>query len=189
MSSILRKNFTKHTSVTEFVEIQSATYDDNIVGENLLFPFTYSNGVLDIALIDNFEARMITLSGRDPSTDPMYKVKLLGGTGVVTTIGNNFKNYIRAWKTEDISLTDIVVDSPITVFKPATVTRVQMVGIINDGGPYEESSVPPSYNYTIGSPANNYRSVWVFDTPLTISYKNEGDQDRYITFFSRLYED
>jgi hypothetical protein len=174
--------------VTEFVEIQSPCYNDNSIGKVILFPFTYSNGVLDIALIDNFQARMITLSGRSPDNQPDYLVKLLGGTGVVTSIGDNFKNYIRSWKTEDISLTDIVVDSPITVFKPATVTRVQMCGISTNDA-YEESSVPPSNNYTIGSPANNYRSVWVFDTPLTISYKNAGNQDRYITLYSKFDED
>lgn len=196
MSSILRKNFSKYTSVTDLVEIQSASYYDSVADETFLFPFTYSNGVLDIALIDNFEADMIDSSGNSPGeSEPSYKVRLLGGTGVVTSVGTNFQNYIYSWRSRYYNASGFVVDldvntsSPIRVFRPATVTRVQMVGVTQTDA-YEVSSTPPSgSNYTIGSPANNYRSVWVFESPLTVIYKDSSNVDQYITLHSKFDED
>jgi hypothetical protein len=183
MSSILRRNFSTHTTLTKFVGIETPSFD-NGSGVDLPFPFTFSNGVLDIALVDNFEAEMITTTGQAPGEESDYMASILGRTGIVTSVGTNFQNYIYAWQNGNIN-----TSAPIRVFKPATAIQVQLVGL-HPNNVYNISSTPPSGdNYTIGSPANNYRSAWIFKEPLTVIYKDASDVDQYITFRSKFHED
>ena len=184
MTSILRRNFNKFNTLTKFVGIETPSYCDDDCDVDLPIPFTFSNGVLDIALIDNFEARMINNTGQNPNNDIDYMASPLGRTGVVTSVGTNFQNYIYAWQNDSIN-----TSVPIRVFRPATVTQVQLVEIDPDEV-WGISSTPPSGdNYTIGSPANNYRSVWVFQEPLTVIYKDNSNVDQYITLYSKFHED
>jgi len=68
---------TKYVAVTpqtdfSFFTIETPSYRTGISGlsgEEIPFPFSYNNGVLDIDLIDDFESKMITTTGEEPENE------------------------------------------------------------------------------------------------------------------------
>lgn len=180
MTSVLRSFATPPPVPIKFNRIQSACYSDSSLGYITLFPFTYANGILDIAYIDSFQADMVTTPGEEPLTDPDVAIQVLGGPELVRQLGPNFVAYIRAWRAPDAG-------TPVEIFINGTVLKVQAVrnSFIGDDS-YEVSTVPPSSdNYTAGGPVNFYRANWIFKAPLTIT-TIEGGVKQYITFASRL---
>lgn len=168
---------------TKFHRIESPCYFSVTLNTTTLFPFTYSNGTLDIAYIDDFEAEMVTSTGNAPSDAFSGRVQLGGGLGLVQRLGPNFEAYIRAWRTTD-SGTPININIHGTVQK---VNEVQSEYLGNNT--YQVATAPPtSDNYTSGAPVNNYRSTWVFKTPLTFTTVESG-VTQYITFASRIDDD
>jgi len=171
---------------TKFHRIESPCYPiDREVEDtpNRLFPFTYSNGTLDIAFIDEFEAQMVTDTENEPEDDFSGRVQLAGGLGLVQRLGPNFEAYIRAWRTTDAG-------TPINIYVHGTVQKVNEAPqeyLGNDS--YQVSTAPPtSDNYTVGAPVNNYRSTWVFKSPLTFTTVESG-VTQYITFATRIDDD
>ncbi len=184
MSSILRSTAQILRQPNKFHRLESPCYYDNSLGYTTLFPFIYSNGVLDIQYIDDFEADMVTSTGNSPSTDPDVSVKLMGGEHLVQALGPNFLSYIRAWRT------GIDPGTPINIYINGSVQRAQMTtdNFLGDLS-YEVSTTPPtSDNYNIGSFTNTYRSTYIFVKPLTITTVESG-VTQYITFATRFDED
>lgn len=186
MSSFLRSVAQKQEPVIKFNKVESPVYDDGD-GDDLLFPFVYSNGVLDITYEgNNFEAEMVNNTGRAPDNDdPDRFVRILSGPRLVTSLGENFKAYIRAWRNGNID-----ANSPIEVYIPSQVIRVQQADREHfdegDMDIYEISDIPPKgENYVDGSASNSYLSTYVFKTPLTFTVM-EGGIKRYITFNTRF---
>ena len=187
MTSNLRFYSVKKELPTKPVTLTSAYY----VGADEqyhLFPFTYSNGTLDIALIDNFQQAYIDTSGEKPnstSCDPAHHYMLLGGTGVVTKLGPTFIRYIRAaWELDSTS--------PVSIYQPCAVTKVQEMEEPDDGSSFVQSgfyetTVPPSSDGYI-VPTFDFRTSWIFKTPLTISVV-KGGVTTYITFATIIGHD
>ena len=182
MSSLVRSYASPVRTVTDFHRVESPSYLTE--GPNLLFPFTYNNGTLDIEFIDDFEAQMVTSTGNEPLTDPDVSIRIIGsGSRLVQTIGDNFKAYIRAWRT------GIDSESPISVYIPGIVTKVQWQNEDNMGdGSFEVSTNPPSGDTYTQQDANGYKTTYIFKRPLTITTVESGIT-QYITFSSRLDED
>jgi hypothetical protein len=185
MSSITRGFAQKKTALTRFIKPESPAYDD---GTNIrLFPFTYSNGVLDISYSGNaFESIMVDTTGVAPDAETDTAVRMLSGPYLVNTLGENFKSYIRAWRTATID-----AGSPINIYIAPQVMRVQEVDInnisANSSSSYIVSTAPPSGDgYVAGDSTNNFYATYVFKTPLTITTV-EGGVTTYITF--RTYMD
>jgi hypothetical protein len=189
MSSILRRTANTKSALTKFTLVDGPSYNDSGLGINILFPFTYSNGVLDINInpaANSFEADMITITGNAPDEDNELLVKQMGGIGLVRALGPNFVAYIRAWRNATID-----AGSPVSVYIPGVVTKVQQApsSAMADGGVYEVSTdAPPSDEYITGTPANNYLTSWVFKKPLTITTV-EGGVLTYITLRTAFDED
>lgn len=189
MSSILRRTATTKSSLTKYTLVDGPCYFDSGLGDNVLFPFTYSNGVLDLNInpaANTFEADMITTTGNAPSDDNDLCIKQMGGTGLVRALGPNFVAYIRAWRTATID-----AGSPVSVYIPGVVTKVQQapVSAMNDAGIFEVSTVAPaSDEYIAGDAVNNYFTSWVFKKPLTITII-EGGVTTYITLRTAFDED
>lgn len=180
MASIQRSFYSRKQGITHFLKPESPCYDD---GTNIrLFPFTLVNGVLDITYQGNtFKAEMVDISGIDPVSETDTSVSIFGSPQIVTSLGNNFKDYIRSWRTATID-----VDSPINIYVAPQVIRVQEADInnldANSGNAYVISTVPPSGDgYISGSVANDYRTTYVFKTPLTFTIVESG-VTTYITF-------
>jgi hypothetical protein len=182
MTSVLRRIATPIRTTTEFHRLETPCFYDG--SKDVPFPFTYSNGVLDIADRNNFNANMISSTGNSPNTDPDVSVRLLGGSHVVEDLGDNFKAYIRAWRTGSID-----ANSSIDVYVNGIVQRMQWVDETNMGdNSYEISSTPPSGDAYIQGSYPDYNSTWFFSKPLTVRIY-ESTAPVYITFTTRFDED
>jgi hypothetical protein len=137
---------------------------------------------LDISYAGNtFEADMVTTTGQAPDSETDIAIQILSGPRLVTSLGNNFKAYIRAWRDGTID-----PNSPINIYTNPQVIRVQEAQEANinanSGNSYKISSQPPaSDTYPTGEVANDYQTKYVFKTPLTFTIIESG-VTQYITF-------
>jgi len=180
MTSTLRAYAQIKEGLTKFLKPESPSYDN---GTNVvLFPFTYNNGVLDITYDgNNFESQMVDISENAPRSETDTIVRILGGPRLVNSLGENFKEYIRAWRAATID-----AGSPINIYIAPQVLRVQQADISNITANSNESFVvgtspPVSDDYIAGSTATQYDTTYVFKTPLTFTIV-EGGVTTYITF-------
>ncbi len=178
MTSIARTYASRKEDLTEFLRVSTPCYYNG--SYNLLFPFTYSNNVLDITYEgNNFKEQMVDNTGNAPNRDANTAISILGGTYLITSLGEKFKEYIRAWRT------DIDAGSPINVVIAAQMYRVQEADILNVNGNANSynvnTSLPSSDNYVAGSVENKYQTTLVFKTPLTFTTVELGET-KYITF-------
>ncbi len=186
MSSIVRQYAQIKSALTKFTLVDGPSYISSLLGHDMLFPFTWSNGILEINLIDDFQAQMIDISGNAPTDECDYAVRQMGGPRVVRAIGDNFKNYIRAWRYDTID-----AGSPIDVYIQGVVVKVQLADVnhMTDAGVAEVSTqAPTSDNFTVGESSNNFRTTYCFKQPLTLRIKESGI-DTYITFRTAFDED
>ena len=184
----MRVRATKKEGLTRFVKPDGPTYYNG--DDNLLFPFTCVNQTLDITYSgNNFKEQMVDSTNQSPDsgeTDTM--VSIMGGPRLVTALGENFKAYIRSWRSGTID-----AGSPIEVYVPAQVLRVQEASIGNLSADSDDvylvrTTAPTSDNYIAGSTQNNYQTTYVFKTPLTFTIV-EGGATKYITFRSGLEQE
>jgi hypothetical protein len=185
MSSVNKAYANTANALTNFVPIKSMTYHNNTVNHTLLLPFIYANGVLDMATVDGFTPS----SGLGNVNGYSWRlVRPIGGFGVVNKLGADFLTWFENW-------TDVDSGSE-TIFVAPVMTKVgQSVpngdSILNSqyavsggqrGNIYES---PSSDQYVTGYGGNNWDTVWVFKTPLTIQYTYGGDT-LYATFYSQF---
>jgi hypothetical protein len=187
MASTYREYAQRKEGLTRFLKPESPCYDDSgLGGRTVLFPFSYSNGKLDISYSGNtFEADMVITTGIAPSAETDTAVRILSGPYLVTSLGDNFKEYIRSWRSGAID-----PGSPINIYINPQVIRVQEAQYsnvdANSGNSYKISTTPPaSDTYPTGSVQNTYQAKYVFKTPLTFTIV-EGGITQYITFRSIL---
>jgi hypothetical protein len=164
------------TGVSNISYISGPTY----VGPNsinLLFPFSLSNGVLNLNLVNNF-----TLNTGVPQKMGAT-VRLSGTSRNATSIGSNLRTYIknRTWGTNTIPDA-----SSIVVHTPASMTMVQQldetfIGQM-DGSPFSVTNGPPPSNFALQFPG--FGITYVFLTPLVLKARNASGQNFYITLFS-----
>ena len=182
MTSCIRSVAATKEGLTRFVKPESPCYYSAAIDDEILFPFKYSNGVLDINYDGNdFKATMVDSTNQSPNSETGPAYRIIGGPRLVTSLGPNFKAYIRAWRDGSID-----AGSPIEVYIPSQVIRVQQSDYrnvsANSGDSYLISDVPPdSDNYIAGNTTNMYNTTYAFKTPLTFTIL-EGGVKRYITF-------
>jgi hypothetical protein len=183
MTSAVRSIAEVTEGLTRFQKPLTPCYDD---GNNTrLFPFTCRNGVLDITYEGNtFKSQMVDISGNSPSGEARTSIRIMGSSYLAHTLGNNFKEYIRAWRTETID-----AGSPIELYMPSQLLRVQEADVNNVNSidnSYQISTVAPSgENYVDGNESNGYRTTYIFKTPLTFTIV-EGGIKQYITFRTNM---
>jgi hypothetical protein len=186
MSSVIRSLAEVKEALTKFVKPETPAYYDDDADIDVLFPFSYSNQVLDITYAGNtFKTRMIDTTNRSPGSEPDTIIRILSGPYLVKSLGPNFKAYIRAWRANTID-----AGSPIEIYVAPQVLRVQEADYENitssSGDSWEIStSAPASENYIIGDATNNYRTTYVFKSPLTFTLVESGII-KYITFKTAL---
>ena len=182
MTSVIRTVAVKKEGLTRFLKAESPCYDDTTLNRTVLFPFSYFNGTLDISYEGNdFKADMVDVPNQAPLGETDDAIQMMSGPYLVTSLGNNFKQYIRAWR-------DGTIDpgSPIDIYIAPQILRVQQADEnnvdANSGNSYKVSTEPPaSDNYVAGSTLTNYDTTYVFKTPLTFTIL-EGGIVQYITF-------
>lgn len=180
MSSIGSSFVKRQEELSRFIKLESPCYDDSNI--NRLFPFIFINGMLDITYEGNsFKATMVDITGVSPNNQTDTMIYIMGGPRLVTSIGQNFKAYIRAWLTGTID-----EGSPIGLYQPCQIIRVQEADLNNitaiGSETYLISEIPPvSDFFTAGVPSNNYYTTFVFKTPLTVTFVEDGIT-KYLTF-------
>jgi len=184
----------------------------NFLFQNLI-PFLYENGKLDI----DFDAPISCLNGNCTFPDTMMatvvdqsrphfptyfnyplssQVRLLGGTNLVTDIGNNFRQYVSTLYSSVYSSTV----TSISVYSPGIVTKVQTLDIttlgtwlsiinpgIAEGSTYAsgDSINPPVGDY-VSQSGIGYGITYVFTQPLTIAVAMDGQPMHYFTLKSQI---
>lgn len=153
------------------------TYDAEAGGgvRNVLFPFTYANGALDLP-----SSFLGTITSTLPGNGGV-QVRRLGGSNLVQTVGNNLKSYIRTVGT-NWGQGAIGGSVAITVAQPGVVTLVQQLGLQNlpaeiDTASYKVSTSAPTTNFV------QYSSSWLFDKPLVVKVNTA--TPFYITFYTQ----
>ena len=187
MTSVLRSEQAAAKPFTKFVPIKSMVYRDSVTNRVVLIPFSYKNGVLDIAIQDGSQDLIDNGDYENTNGHNNRMVKLMGGEGRVTSLGANFVTWLA-------NVIDNETGDPATelTLKVAPVmTRVQQTvqGVhnyyyndtstyppLNSQYSYRESTEPPeSDQYIIaGDEGNKFNSAWVFKTPITVKYKSGG---------------
>jgi hypothetical protein len=181
---MLRGYATRKEGLTTFIKPDSAYYHDTDLNLTFLFPFTYSDGLLDISYDGNrFKEEMVDTLNQSPNEfedeedEIRYEIstaiRMAGGPQLVSSLGENFKAYIRAWRDGTID-----AGSPISIYIAPQVIRVQEADlnyIDASSDEYLISSQPPSGNaYVTGNTVNRYRTTYVFKTPMTITIVESG---------------
>lgn len=184
MTSMLRQFAQTKQALTLFVKPETPAYSQS--GRETLFPFSYSNGVLDISYSGNtFKTTMVDVTGQAPGDETDTTIRITSGPFLVNSLGPNFKDYIRAWRSATID-----ANSPITINIAPQVLRVQEGAFANVDSSSASSfkisdEAPASDDYITGSIANNYEAKYIFKTPLTFTTV-EGGVIKYITFRTQL---
>jgi hypothetical protein len=186
MTSVTRTIAVKKEGLTLFVKPDSPAYDNG--PRDVLFPFSYSNQVLDITYEgNNFESLMVDTTGRAPTSEADTAIRILSGPYLATSLGENFKAYIRSWRSSTID-----AGSPIEINIAPQLLRVQEasydnIDVTSDGDSSWKisTSVPASENYITGDATNNFKTTYIFKTPLTFTIIESGIK-KYITFKTAL---
>jgi hypothetical protein len=189
MSSILRRTVEKYKSSTKVMPVHSACYSDTSTGQDLLFPFIIKqSGELDLRYTNSFESDMIDTTGQAPDDggdDPSKHVIILGNERLVRSLGDNFKAYIRAWRTSTID-----PGSDITLWSPGCIMINVRSTHVNHSSSFQVDTTPPDRQYFNNSATlnNNMLSTWIFKSPLVIKIVESG-VDKYITFATTFEDD
>jgi hypothetical protein len=180
MSSAVRSPALRQEGLVRFVKVESPSYNNGY--NTVLFPFTYSNQVLDITYAgNNFKSVMVDEINESPSGEASLSISMLGGLNLATSLGPNFKAYIRSWRSGTID-----AGSPIEVVVAPQMIRAQEASFGNISSSSGNSwkitiSQPTGDNYITGDSNNKYRTTYIFKTPLTFSIVESGEK-KYITF-------
>lgn len=144
---------------------------------NLLFPFSLSNGILEVNLINNF-----TLATGLPQ-NMGATVNLSGTSRTANQIGPNFRAYIknRTWNGRTISDA-----SSISVHIPAPMTLVQQLNETFIGHmsavPFTVTSGPPPSNFALQF--QGFGVTYAFLKPLVLRARDSTGSTFYITLGS-----
>jgi hypothetical protein len=189
MTSVIRSFPPRNQGLTRFLKPESPCYQDSGLPllpdeeyQTVLFPFSYYNGTLDISYSGNtFESDMVASPGNNPLDESDLAVQLMSGPRLVTSLGDNFKAYIRSWRNATID-----AGSPINIYINPQVVKVQEVQRANITASGSDSyristESPASDTYPTGAISNNYQTKYVFKTPLTFTILESGVLT-YITF-------
>ena len=181
------------SQTTKFQKVTTPCYYDNTAGTTVPIPFSYHSNTLDINIQDNVQSDLID-DGDSPNYDTEYQCKSTGGTGLVLSIGSSMRTWLENWLSnafEGATITNVAVHTP------AQVTRAQFFLENNtysgtfleadvDDSTYAITENPPSgTEYVTGDEQNNYGSVWIFKTPLSIGFKAGGTQ-YYVSLFTNF---
>lgn len=189
MTSLIRQ-YGPAKPYTKFVNIFSPGFDDSSNnGTSRLIPFTCYDGVIDINVSDSAVQNYIdNASGWNDYIGK--KVKLMGGESLGQSLGSNMETWIRNL-ISNYFYGESTYTGPIKIKVQPVMTKVQATQGTWFVTPLPRSPVvqetyvnPATDNYIIsGTEANNYYTSWVFKTPLTVQFDDNGTPC-YITMYT-----
>jgi hypothetical protein len=187
MSSALRSVAIPKTTPTNVTTPNTLCYYDNIINDFLPIPFTVSSGVLDIAVQDNISADLLSTDSwtNDFTSQGAFQASIMGGLSPVSSLGANMLTFLKNFINSDYDSVTNDLTTNIAIYNAPTMTKIRVNNIENERT-YEFSNSAPvktTPDPVSGDSTNNYRVVWIFKSPLVISFKYDGDV-KYLTFTS-----
>lgn len=166
-------------------------FDNGNNDEYLPIPFTVNNGVLDINIQNNVTADLLTPATFTSDFDNQNcQATIMGGLSPVSSLGPNMltflKNFIAHYEE---SATNYELVTNVEIYNAPTMTKIRYINTIDGDDTYVFSTVAPvktTPNPILGGPSDNYCVVWIFKSPLVVSYKYEDSATRYLTFVSAM---
>lgn len=167
------------TPAPDVVFVSGPTYNNGT--RDLLIPFTYANGKLDIASNAAYPSGTVGQSIGNAGAS----VRLLGGNSQVTTIGTNLKNllYSRTWDSPTGTQT-ITSNANIRVASPGFVTRVQQLSSTYLAPTWNEKSYKAVAGAWNGANFIGESTVYMFNKPLVLQTSNSSGTTICITLQS-----
>lgn len=193
MSSVLSFYRPAPAPPTKFFDVLTGSYEDTTLPDTYYIPIPYivTNQVLDINTAQSSAVNNFISNGETPVNTVAFQAKIMGGTNLVTSLGPNMKTYLR-------NLIQVREGLPsqysgiLEIYINPTMTKIQTVAPLQGEGPLNDEAVfgvtteaPVSDQYIGGGPSQNYYTVFVFRTPMTIKYYING-VFKYMTFTSQF---
>ena len=185
---------------TKFAALITPGYQEDSFFNNqeLPIPFTVVNQVLDINVNQSSDVQSFVNAGTNPLDRPNIQGKAFGGASLVKSFGPNMTTYLRNWINTIESL-GAAYTGPLVLYIQPFMTKVQIANprfAVENAGPFERdrswgitTEAPVSTEYTGGSSTNNFFTVWIFKTPMTIQYETAAGASKYITMTSQFAEE
>jgi len=149
----------------DVVFVSGPTYWSALRTKDLLVPFSYTNGKLDITPSSaNYPGD--STGSPIPFGNAGASVRLLGGNNLVTSIGTNLQALLRT-KTWGTNIT-IATGAPINVVSPALVTRVQQLSSDFIAPTWDLASYKVTQKAWDGSNFIGESTVYMFTKPLVL---------------------
>ncbi len=190
MSSVQSAIAQAKRNPTKFFTPTTAAYNDTVFGNQLPIPFYVTKqGVLEIRIQDGVQADLLTVGTFvGLNNDPNFQCKVMGGVMPVSSLGQTVKDFLTAWIEDDEG------SSPSGEFElvvAPVMTKVQFSTNPNQFGDEQTATLsdyaPSSSEYVTGVPNDIYRTVCVFQTPMTVKYYSVANSKyRYASFTSAL---
>jgi hypothetical protein len=137
--------------------------------------YVTDQGVLEIRIQDDVQTDLLTVgSFVTINSTPFFNCKVMGGTQLVTSIGQTVKDFLTAW------IENSEGDEPSSNFELVVKPVMTKVQFSTNPNQFEDNEahmlsdyMPSSDLYVTGGESNRYRTTWVFKSPMTIKYYSE----------------
>jgi hypothetical protein len=172
MSSVLRFTSQPKKALSKIFTIDTPCYNDNILNYNTPVPFYVTNqGILEIAIIDNVQTNLLTIgSFAGLGNQPEYQCKIMGGQELVLGLGQTVQDFFKAWINDE----EGSVPTELELYVKPVMTKVQFSTnpsqIISETTSGLSDYPPSGSEYVTGEENNVYKTVWVFQSPITVKY-------------------
>jgi hypothetical protein len=195
MSSVLSFYHPAPAPPTKFFDVLTGSYQDSIINApntvNMPIPYIVTNQVLDINTAQSSDVTLFVNSGNAPSNTVSYQAKVMGGTNLIISLGPNITTYLRIL-IQNIESLPSQYSGPLELYIKPVMTKIQTVAQAQGDSPLNDEAVwgvttepPVSDQYIGGGPSQNFFTVYVFRSPMTIRYTISGT-DKYLTFTSQF---
>ena len=191
--SVSRSFAVAKTLPTNVVTFNTLSYEDNTINDGYVpIPFTVTNGVLDINIQDNVTADLLTPGTFDDNFENQssYQGSIMGGLKPVSSLGPNMLTFLKNFIADEESgnADDYNLVTNIEIYNAPTMTKMRYNYLGSDNA-YKfdvKAPVKTTPNPVKGTSTNNYRVVYIFKSPLVVSYKYDGSATKYLTFSSAV---
>jgi hypothetical protein len=173
----------------KFVNLTTVSYYDEGLNAYIPVPFVIDrDGKLDVNVQDGFT------TSEDIFEQFAYnKVRKMGGSRPVVSLGTKLRTYLTnvLETTLEDTVTNIQIQTPglmtkVQYVKPSTGAAIDENQMMNQFYPWGITDVAPASDDYIfqGSNADNWSTYWVFQKPITLSFKVNGTTTKYLTLWS-----
>jgi len=188
--SVSRSFSVAKTLPTNVSNLSTLSYYDDELGEDIPIPFIVKDGVLDINIQDNVNADLLSPgTSISISSGSGFQVSVMGGLKPVSSLSTNMITFLKNFIAQDeTNASNYNLVTNIEIYNAPTMTKVRFNYIYDDRA-YQFHNEPPvktTPDPVSGKSSNNYRVIYIFKSPLVVSYKYNGGATKYLTLTSLL---